>query len=314
MTCDEARARLSALLDEAPGPDERGPLETHVATCVDCRRELGLLRNTVALLHSVDSLRAPAGFADRVLAAARPAPRYPRLQRALSLPWSVKLPLAAAAALLVGVAVAVLLEMAPELQRAARVESPSPAVTESQEPPATPTGAPGQRAKAESEPATRERREGRARDLADEATDATRRRDLAKAAPAPAPAAAPEREAESAADAAAPAREPAREGARPDAATSRRSALRTTAADVSGRLVVTDRETAARGLTELAAKTGGAEVARSARADAMVIELTIPRAAWGEFTRELAALGTWTPDREPAELPAQIRVALRITE
>ena len=315
MTCDEAHARLSALLDEALGPDERGPLEAHVATCVDCRRELGLLRNTVALLHSVNPVRAPAGFADRVLAAARPAPWYRRLQRALSLPWSVKLPLAAAAALLVGVAVAHLLEMAPELQRAARVESPSPAVTESQEPPATPTGAPGQKAKAESEPATRERREGRARDLADEATDATRRRDLAKAAPAPAPATAPERKAESAVGAAAPAREPAREGARPDAATSRRSALRTAAAaDVSGRLVVTDREAAARGLTELVARTGGAEVAKSAGADAMVIELTIPRAAWSEFTRELAALGAWTPDREPAELPAQVRVALRITE
>src|SRR2546425_170545 len=218
MTCDEARARLSALLDEALGPDERGPLEAHVATCVACRRELGLLRNTVALLHSVNPERAPAGFADRVLAAARPAPWCRRLQRALSLPWSVKLPLAAAAALLVGVAVAHLLEMAPELQRAARVESPSPAVTESQEPPATPTGAPGQKAKAESEPATRERREGRARDLA------------------------------------------------------------------------------------------------GAGADAMVIELTIPRAAWSEFTRELAALGAWTPDREPAELPAQVRVALRITE
>src|SRR5437016_1347215 len=313
MTCDEARARLSALLDEALGPDERGPLEAHVATCVDCRRELGLLRTTVALLHSVNPVRAPAGFADRVLAAARPAPWYRRLPRALSLPWSVKLPLAAAAALLVGVAVAHLLEMAPELQRAARVESPSPAVTESQEPPATPTGAPGQ--KAESEPATRERREGRARDLADEATDATRRRDLAKAAPAPAPATALERKAESAVGAAAPAREPAREGARPDAATSRRSALRTAAAaDVSGRLVVTDREAAARGLTELVARTGGAEVARSAGADAMVIELTIPRAAWSEFTRELAALGAWTPDREPAELPAQVRVALRITE
>jgi len=115
--------------------------------------------------------------------------------------------------------------------------------------------------------------------------------------------------------AAAPAREPAREGARPDAATSRRSALRTAAAaDVSGRLVVTDREAAARGLTELVARTGGAEVAKSAGADAMVIELTIPRAAWSEFTRELAALGAWTPDREPAELPAQVRVALRITE
>jgi hypothetical protein len=314
MTCDEARARLSALLDQALGPDERGQLEAHVATCVDCRRELGLLKNTVALLHSVNPVHAPAGFADRVLAAARPAPWYRRLQRALSLPWSVKLPLAAAAALLVGVAVAHLLEMAPELQRAARVESPSPAVTESQEPPATPAGAPGQKAKAEPEPATRERREGRARDLADEATDATQRRDLAKAAPAPAPATAPERKAESATGAAAPARESAREGARPDAATSRRSALRTTAADVSGRLVVTDREAAARGLTELVARTGGAEVARSAGADTMVIELTIPRAAWSEFTRELAALGAWTPDREPPELPAQVRVALRISE
>src|SRR2546422_2585808 len=106
MTCDEAHARLSALLDEALGPDERGPLEAHVATCVDCRRELGLLRNTVALLQSVNPVRAPAGFADRVLAAARPAPWYRRLQRARSLPWSAKLPLAAAAALLVGVAVA----------------------------------------------------------------------------------------------------------------------------------------------------------------------------------------------------------------
>lgn len=315
MTCDEARTRLSALLDEALGPDERGPLEAHLAACPDCRRELGLLRNTVTLLHAVTPLRAPEGFADRVLAAAQPVPWYRRLPRALSLPWSVKLPLAAAAALLVGVTVAHLFERMPELQRAARVEPPSPAVMESppaQEPPATPGEPPAQKAKAEPAPAMRERREGRAKDLADEATDATQRRDLAKAAPAPAPA--PERKAESTAIAAAPAPESTREGARPDAATPRRSALRATSADVSGRLIVTDREAAVRGLTELLAKTGGAEVTRSAGADAMVIELTIPLAAWAEFTRELAALGTWTPDREPAELPAQIRVALRITE
>src|SRR5207247_8669131 len=134
--------RRRALVAAAVGPDERGPREAQGPTGGACGRELGLLRNTVALLHSVNPVRAPAGFADRVLAAARPAPWYRRLQRALSLPWSVKLPLAAAAALLVGVAVAHLLEMAPELQRAARVESPSPALPEPHDPPATPPGPP----------------------------------------------------------------------------------------------------------------------------------------------------------------------------
>ena len=83
---------------------------------------------------------------------------------------------------------------------------------------------------------------------------------------------------------------------------------------MSGRLVVKDREAAAGALTDVVAKAGGAEVARSAAAEAMVIELTIPRTGWVEFTRELAALGTWTPDREPAELPAEVRVALQIVE
>ena len=86
------------------------------------------------------------------------------------------------------------------------------------------------------------------------------------------------------------------------------------APDVSGRLAVTDREAATRALAELMAKTGGAEIARRTAADAIVIELTIPRAAWAEFTRDLAALGTWTLDFEPAELPVEVRVALRISE
>ena len=83
---------------------------------------------------------------------------------------------------------------------------------------------------------------------------------------------------------------------------------------MSGRLVVKDREAAARALAELVAKAGGAEVARSAVAEATVIELTISRTGWAVVNRELAALGTWTPDREPTELPAEIRVTLQIVE
>src|SRR5206468_3123219 len=111
------------------------------------------------------------------------------------------------------------------------------------------------------------------------------------------------------ADAAAPA--PAREAARESA---KLSALRPTAADLSGHLVVKDRDAAAGALAELATRAGGREITRRATADATVMELVIPRAAWAEFARGLARLGTWSPEREPAELPAEIRVALRIIE
>ena len=315
MTCDEARARLSALLDEALSPDERGALDAHLATCVDCRRELGLLKNTVALLRAVEPARAPAGFVDRVRGAARPAPWYRRVRRSLFLPWQVKLPLETAAAVLLGVLAVWLFKMAPELQQAARVDTPSPAVTEAPRP--VEELAPARKeVKPTPAPAARAQREQRAANPADDETDAARRRDLARAAPSPtpvapaAPAAPAERKAERQVGAAQPARDAATKGA--DVAASRLAARSAVPADVSGQLAVTDREAAARAITELMAKTGSTEIARSAAAGATVIELTVPRAAWADFTRELAALGTWTPDREPAELPAEIRVALRI--
>ena len=312
MTCDEARERLSALLDEALSPDERDALDAHVATCFDCRRELGLLRNTVALLRAVDPARAPAGFVDRVRAAARRAPWYRRVQRALFVPWPVKLPLEAAAIVLVGVIVVSLFKTTPELEQAARVETPSPAVTEAPRRPDELDAPPRREVKPTPAPADPAQGEERAASLTHDATDAARRRDLAKAAPSPAPAAPTEPKAERQVSTAQPARDAAKKGA--DEAVSRLPARPATPADVSGQLAVKDREAAARFITELLAKAGGAEIARSAVAGAVVIELTLPRTAWAEFTRELVALGTWTPDQEPAELPAEIRVALRIIE
>ena len=311
MTCDEARERLSALLDDALGPDERRALDAHVAACVDCRRELGLLRNTVALLRSVDRPRAPAGFVDRVRAAARPAPWYRRLPRALFLPWPVKLPLEAAAIVLAGVIVVSLFRTTPELGQAPRVEAPSPAVTQAPQERSAPVQGEVRSAPARAPDA---KREERAANLADAEPDAARRRDLMKAAPPPArsPATPAPPQAERAGGAAQPARDAAKKSA--DLTASRLAARPAAPVDVAGQLRVMDREAAARAITELVVKAGGAEAARSATADAMVIELTIPRAAWAEFTRDLAALGTWTLDFEPAELPVEVRVALRISE
>ncbi len=82
---------------------------------------------------------------------------------------------------------------------------------------------------------------------------------------------------------------------------------------MSGRLAVSDRELALRGIGELVERLGAVEHRRFDVSDGQMVELTVPREAYAEFVRELARLGRWQPSAEPAALPAQIRVFLRIT-
>jgi hypothetical protein len=72
----------------------------------------------------VEPARAPVGFVDRVVAAARPRPWYRRAADAVLLPLSVKLPIEAAAVVMVGLLAVYLFERNPELQRAAREVPP----------------------------------------------------------------------------------------------------------------------------------------------------------------------------------------------
>src|SRR5262249_49133855 len=101
VTCADARDTRSALVDDALVPAERAAVETHLATCADCRRELERLRATVALLQGMERPRAPVGFVDRVVAAVRPEPWPRRLGRWLFVPLGVKLPVETAAVAIV---------------------------------------------------------------------------------------------------------------------------------------------------------------------------------------------------------------------
>ncbi|MGH7391275.1 MAG: zf-HC2 domain-containing protein [Candidatus Rokuibacteriota bacterium] len=122
MTCHDARELFSALLDDALTADARARLDAHLATCGECGRELDRFRRTVALVQGLPPERAPAGFVDRVVAAARPEPWTTRLARRLFVPWTVKLPLEAAALLLVGGLAVLVFRGTEEQQRAARVD------------------------------------------------------------------------------------------------------------------------------------------------------------------------------------------------
>jgi hypothetical protein len=83
--------------------------------------------------------------------------------------------------------------------------------------------------------------------------------------------------------------------------------------DVSGALAVSDREAAMRALADLVTRLGGAEDRRLTTPDAAVVELSIPRDAYPELARQLRQLGRWQPAREATELPARVRVVVRIT-
>jgi hypothetical protein len=351
MTCHDAREQFSALVDDALAAGERAAVEAHLATCADCRRELQRFRDTVALVRAVAPARAPAGFVDRVLEAARPAPWYRRLARALFLPWPVKLPMEAAALVLVAVGVALVYRGSPELRHEVRYQEAESILARTRESAAPPAPA----SKADAFRDAREARGyGEPKDLAKEALAPQQERDADKklAAPPPAPAtgqqprllrdaepqkaqerreqpetqaggkreappAVAEREQEMAQRFAPPEPAPAPK-ARADTSAGRRSlpaaaSMSFTAPDVSGRLAVSDRDAALGGLAELVKRLGVVETRRAEAAEGLMLELTVPREAYAEFTRELARLGRWEPTSQPPSLPAQIRVVLLIS-
>jgi anti-sigma factor RsiW len=402
MTCHDAREQLSALIDDALGAEERGAVEAHLATCVECRRELERLRGTVALLRAVEPARAPIGFVDRVLEAARPEPWPRRLFRALVLPWPVKLPIEAAAIVLVAVGVVYVFRSTParlydapppgagllsdtappssdasreaarlseatrapeatraketartrevggpqEAARAQETERVPEAAKAKERDQAPEKQAPGQKAlekkspegppAAKSAPAPDAFKEGwqqskdadeRRAKLDDAARDVAKRQaNVPSATPAESqvagkleesPARA-ERSQEaagmSARSSAVPAPEPRTDTLQaPRPATPAPAITSFVPPDVSGRLAVADRDAALQNLARLLARLGGVEDRRFVGDEGPIVELTIPRAAYPELLRELAALGRWQLVREAPALPEKVRVVLLIT-
>lgn len=339
MTCHETRERLSGLLEEALDASERAEVGAHLDACPDCRRELDQLRATVSLLSQVERPRAPVGFVDRVMAAAHPVPWHRRLGRRLFLPLGIKLPVQAAAMLVIAVLGVYLLQRSPELRDAVRVERETPVFRS--EPlgttPDVPTRppAPSQKdlkaGKADSgklsEPAPRASRESE-NTVRDE-----RRLDSPQSSPPSTQEYKQEPRKEADADRlqkpAAPAAPPAESQAKsrdaaegqsgvlapepPSMAAKRQSAT----SSVLGRLNVKSRPAAEQDLADLLARLGGTETGRRQELGATVVEVLVPEARYADFVHGLTTLGAWTPEGQPAALPTdppQIRLSIRITE
>jgi hypothetical protein len=135
MTCHDARELFSARVDGGLTDDERRGLEAHLAGCPECRRELARFEATVALLHAAPPVRAPAGFVDRVLAAARPVPWTERLWRRLFSPLALGRPIEVTVVALVALTAVYLYQRTPELRNAVSTSAPPAPVAQAPRPP-----------------------------------------------------------------------------------------------------------------------------------------------------------------------------------
>jgi hypothetical protein len=353
MTCHDARELFSGWADDALTPEERAHVEAHLAGCAECQRELQRFTATVALLRRVEPPRAPAGFVDRVLAAARPTPWYRRLLERLFLPLPAKLPAEAVALLLVAGLAVYVFQRTPELQQAAVPSASQPAAR-----PAAPSAAapspgspsPGKEARPSGpERRPEERGTGVERRHAVSAVDVAKEaapermadRPTSPEPPAPAtgtgtPAFRVERGIDTRKEAVgvsppapgppppptesrpAPAREKVADARRDTPERSARAVPQAPPvlppADVVGRLRVKDRSAAEQALGLLLARHGGVVISRRDDAGSTLVDVTVPGTEYPEFRQGLARLGAWHPEGEASQLPSDVRVTLRLVE
>jgi hypothetical protein len=385
ITCDAARELFSARLDEALTDAERAELDAHLAGCGDCPRELARFEQTVRLLRTVPPLRAPVGFVDRVVAAARPTPWYARWRARLSRPLAWGRPVEATVLILVGVTSAYLYERSPELRYGAAPVPSYPVPATAGRAPASPAPPPAAPAPAVPAPAVRQLAKDelteravasrtaasppagaagaaapaqeptsnvatppaasalsvtppakeRAAELAappptsaPSATPLVREKTAEVAPPRPAPSApAPAASGAPAPTAKAPAasaemdqgqqggqREEPSQRARADSKLAAPAAKALRSADVLGRLAVGDRARAEQALATLLARLGATEIGRRAEGGVLVVEIAVAAAAYPELIDGLELVGRGVAEAPAAELPARVRLVVRITD
>lgn len=140
MECHDIQERFSGYLDGYLSGEEGTSFVAHLNKCPTCQEEWERFRKTVALIGSLGQLRAPEGFAAKVLERVDQRP-WRRVVQKLFFPLHIKLPLEAFALLILALGGVLLYLRSPELQRAVqepalqKAEAPSKARPEPPVPP-----------------------------------------------------------------------------------------------------------------------------------------------------------------------------------
>jgi anti-sigma factor RsiW len=134
MDCHDATARFSDLRDGHLGDGELAELERHLSACPACQQEWADFERMVGALQDLGAVEPGPGFAARVRAMIEAPPWHRRLARRLFMPWHIKLPIEAAALVLLAAGAVVLYQRTPEMRQAVErpevLQAPGPVESE----------------------------------------------------------------------------------------------------------------------------------------------------------------------------------------
>jgi TolA-binding protein len=137
MTCDEARAAFTDLYDGTLSGSPLAALSQHLDGCPACQAEWAEFRKAMRALVTLGESEPSPGFAARVMERIEAPSRWQTAIQALFFPLRMKVPLHAAALVVLLLVGTWLLQRSPEIRQAADVRVPAP--TARQVVPAAPT-------------------------------------------------------------------------------------------------------------------------------------------------------------------------------
>ncbi len=152
MNCDEARAAFTDLYDETLAGPRLVRVREHVDGCPACHAEWLAFQAALQGLKELADEAPPAGFAARVVRRIETPSRWERVAAALVFPLRVKLPIHAAALVMLGLAGLWMGQRSPEVQRAVDIRAPRQQEQPASTPTARPAAPPAALGKAETAP------------------------------------------------------------------------------------------------------------------------------------------------------------------
>jgi len=117
MDCAAILELLSEYIDGTLDSKAKEAIEKHIAVCENCKQELASLRAVVEELSSLDQVKPPADFLEKIHERMEPRSTFNKILRKLFVPYGIKIPLELAAAATVAILVVLVLNIQqPEIQ------------------------------------------------------------------------------------------------------------------------------------------------------------------------------------------------------